>query len=198
MPNQRNITGSEIPVYKYGFFLCVKESAKIMIGDKIYEIAVNDLCLYAPSVFTRLLDRSKDFDGILNQDNVEAYYEVMSRIPIKDRMHMRNNPVVRISATEAEEIAILDALSSAPRDPDVLHGLSDIIHNDYINRLRQTLCLRVCEAYFANRPLEGRRLTREDMIFNDFLAAIKENDKKTPRSDGRCYRPGDFTRRHKR
>lgn len=145
---------------------------------KIYEIAVNDLCLYAPSVFTRLFDLSKDFDGILNQDNVEAYYKVVSRIPIKDRMHMRNNPVARISATEAEEIAILDALSSAPRDPDVLHGLSDIIHNDYINRLRQTLCLRVCEAYFANRPLEGRRLTREDMIFNNFLAAIKENDKK--------------------
>ena len=72
MPNQRNITGSEIPVYKYGFFLCVKESAKIMIGDKIYEIAVNDLCLYAPSVFTRLLDRSKDFDGILNPSRKSA------------------------------------------------------------------------------------------------------------------------------
>lgn len=35
MPNQRNSTGSET-VYKYGFFLCVKGSAKIMIGDKIY------------------------------------------------------------------------------------------------------------------------------------------------------------------
>lgn len=155
MPNQRNITGSEIPVYKYGFFLCVKGSAKIMIGDKIYEIAVNDLCLYAPSVFTRLLDRSKDFDGILNQDNVEAYYEVMSRIPIKDRMHMRNNPVVRISATEAEEIAILDALSSAPRDPDVLHGLFDIIHNDYINRLRQTFVSESLRSLF--RQSSARR-----------------------------------------
>lgn len=60
-------------------------------------------------------------------------------------------------------------------------------------------------AIFGASGIVGRAITKAALqagydvtVLTRNASNIKENDKKTPRSDGRCYRPGDFTRRHKR
>lgn len=164
-----------VAAHKYGFFLCRKGCARIMLAGKIYNIRQNDLCIYAPNVFIQILEKSDDIEGVLDEDRVETYYEVVSLIPIKHRLQIRNHPVVRVSEKQANEISLLSALATDTHDNGCPDMLSDMIHTQYITRLRQTLCLKVCEAYFANSPVDAQPQTREDIIFNNFLISLYAN-----------------------
>lgn len=86
-----------VSVHKYGFFLCTKGTARILLGNKTYLISENHLCIYTPNTFFRILERSEDLDGILQEDSVDAYYPAVSSINIRERLSMRDNPIVVIS-----------------------------------------------------------------------------------------------------
>lgn len=83
-----------VSVHKYGFFLCKQGTARVMLGSKTYFISENHLCIYTPNTFFRILEKSHDFGGILQEDSVDAYYPAVSSINIKKRLAMRENQIV--------------------------------------------------------------------------------------------------------
>ena len=162
-----------VAVHKYGFFLCLRGSCRIMLGGRQYSIQRNSLCIYTPNTYFRILERSADLDGILEEDRVGAYYPVVSSIPVRDRLRMRRNPVVALDDSQAQEIVCLSEIIAAgaacpPEPPNALR-------NECLRYLRYALCLKVCELYFANEPLESIPQDRGDLIFNDFLVSAHEN-----------------------
>lgn len=167
-----------VSAHKYGFFLCMKGSARILLGDKTYRISENHLCIYAPNTFFRILEKSDDLDGILQEDTVDAYYPAVSSINIRKRLSMRDNPIVVISREEARNIiALTDSLN---RSVGMYGGsndneMIDTIHENYLVYLRYAICLSVCEAYFSNNPLPSVAQDRGDVIFNRFLISVFEN-----------------------
>lgn len=176
--NSLNANHCRVSVHKYGFFLCLAGSARILLGNKSYSIARNHLCIYTPNTFLRILDKSDDLDGLLHEDEVSAYYPAVSSIDIRKRISMRENPVVAISAQESERIIVLsDALHQGRYGPaerkndDIVGG----IHENFLAYLRYALCLSVCEAYFSNNPVTAMPQDREDIIFNRFLISVHEH-----------------------
>lgn len=167
----------KVSAHKYGFFLCRKGSARIMLGNKTYFISVNHLCIYTPNTFFQILEKSDDLDGVLQEDSVDVYYHAISSINIKKRLFMRENPIVLISDAEADEIMILnDMLNQAlciKEEAD--NGIVDNIHENYLMYLRYAFGLKVCEAYFRNHPVQAVSQDREDAIFNKFLVSVYEH-----------------------
>lgn len=167
-----------VSVHKYGFFLCRKGTARIILGSRTYLISENHLCIYTPNTFFRILDKSHDLDGILLEDSVDAYYPAVSSINIRKRLSMRQNPIVVISRSEAYNIVTLAGILE--RDTELAEDRADNetvgnIHNSCRLYLRYAICLSVCEAYFSNNPVPAEAQDREDAIFNQFLIAVYEH-----------------------
>ncbi len=81
-----------VSVHKYGFFLCRTGRAKVLLGSETYEISRNHLCIYTPNTFLHIIERSAELDGILEEDDVDAYYPVVSMIDIRRRLTIRSRP----------------------------------------------------------------------------------------------------------
>lgn len=167
-----------VSVHKYGFFLCKRGTARILLGNKTYLISDKHLCIYTPNTFFQILEKSDDLDGIMQQDSVDAYYPAVSSINIKKRLLMRENPVVKISQDDELNIT---ALSNSVNDALELHEdkrnneLLGSIHEKYLVYLRYALCLSVCEAYFSSNPVSAVPQNREDTVFNSFLVSVYEH-----------------------
>lgn len=183
-PNKRplgidelNANHYRVSAHKYGFFLCMKGSARIVLGNKTYMVSRNHLCIYTPNTFFQILEKSDDLDGKLHEDAVDAYYPAVSSINIKKRVLMRENPVVAISDAEAGNIIILsDTLSRGLTGGEKAGSETvDDIHENYLTYLRYALCLNVCEAYFRNSPVEAMPQDREEVIFNKFLLSVYDH-----------------------
>lgn len=172
-----------VSVHKYGFFLCREGTARIMLGSNTYQISRNCLCFYAPNTFFQILEKSPDLKGILEEDDVEAYYPVLCQIDIRKRLQIRNSPCVGISETQADEMIRLynmireNGQSTIAKNnlPDKHKELIETTRADCMRYLRYALCLKVLEAYFSNTPVEAMPQTKEDAILNRFLVSVYEN-----------------------
>lgn len=170
-----------VSVHKYGFFLCRKGTARILLGSNTYQISHNCLCIYAPNTFFQILEKSPDLKGILEEDDVETYYPVLSPIDIRKRLQVRNSPCVEVSEIQAEEMIRLynmireNEQSINENFTDIHKDFTEIVHADCIRYLRYALCLKVLEAYFSNTPVEAMPQTKEDAILNRFLVSVYEN-----------------------
>lgn len=176
--DELNANHYRVSVHKYGFFLCRRGTARLLLGNNIYLISENHLCIYTPNTFFQILEKSDDLDGILLEDSVDAYYPAVSSINIRKRLSMRDNPIVVISQEEANNIIIL--ANSLNRNPDIPDDKRDNeiignIHENYLVYLRYAICLSVCEAYFSNNPVPAISQDRDDAIFNQFLISVYEH-----------------------
>lgn len=173
--DELNANHSRVSVHKYGFFLCTRGSARILLGNRTYLISDNHLCIYTPNTFFQILEKSDDLDGILQEDSVDAYYPAVSLINIKKRLLMRENPIVVISRAEATDIMAISEILDRSLDKDNEekdNETIDDIHNNYLAYLRYALCMKVCEAYFSNNPVQAVSQDRNDVIFNKFLISV--------------------------
>ena len=176
--DELNANHYKVSVHKYGFFLCKRGTARILLGNNIYIITENHLCIYTPNTFFQILEKSDDLDGILQEDSVDAYYPAVSSINIRKRLSMRDSPIVVITQEEANNIiALTDSfnrtmeLSEAKQDNEIIGS----IHENYLVYLRYAICLSVCEAYFSNNPVAAVSQDRDDAIFNQFLISVYEH-----------------------
>ena len=176
--DELNANRYKVSAHKYGFFLCKKGSARVLLGNKTYLIAENHLCIYTPNTFLQILEKSDDLDGILLQDSVDAYYPAVSSINIRKRLSMRDNPIVLVSREDADNImALTDFLNRNMEMSDDKTDNETIrsIHDNCLVYLRYAICLCVCEAYFSNNPVPAVSQDREDAIFNRFLISVFEH-----------------------
>lgn len=176
--DELNANHYKVSVHKYGFFLCKRGTARILLGNNIYIITENHLCIYTQNTFFQILEKSDDLDGILQEDSVDAYYPAVSSINIRKRLSMRDSPIVVITQEEANNIiALTDSfnrtmeISEAKQDNEIIGS----IHENYLVYLRYAICLSVCEAYFSNNPVAAVSQDRDDAIFNQFLISVYEH-----------------------
>ncbi len=172
-----------VSVHKYGFFFCREGTARILLGSNTYQISRNHLCIYAPNTFFQILEKSQDLEGILEEDDVETYYPVLSPIDIRKRLQVRNSPCVEISEAQADEIIHLynmvrkneQSVTGKENLSDMHKEFTEKARADCVRYLRYALCLKVLEAYFSNTPAEAMPQDKDDAILNRFLVSVYEN-----------------------
>lgn len=115
-----------VSVHKYGFFLCRKGSARILLGSSIYLLSRNYLCIYTPNTFFQILDRTTDLEGILEEAEVSTYYPAVSAVDIRHRLQIRRAPCVVVSEAQAEDILRLyDSICSGEAADETSKGVQE-------------------------------------------------------------------------
>ncbi|MGM9812115.1 MAG: helix-turn-helix domain-containing protein [Muribaculaceae bacterium] len=152
-------------VNKYGFFLCLEGTARVLLGKEVYNIYPGCLCIYTPNTFIKILERSDNLNGILEEDVVDTYYPVVTTIDIHKRLQIRHAPCVEIASRQVESIARLIDILNGEDDEEGLCAL----------HLRYAICLKVLDVYFKNTPVSAVELSRNDVILNRFIASVYEN-----------------------
>ena len=168
----------KVSVHKYGFFLCRTGYGRILLGSRIYEISPNTLCIYTPNSFFQILEKSNDLTGVLEEDDVDTYYPVVSTIEIRKRLQIRSESCVALSDAESGEIALLvEAVYNTAFTGQASRNDAEIrsIHDNYVRHLRYALCLKVLEAYFNNSPVQALPECKEDLILSRFLISLYDN-----------------------
>ncbi len=178
--DELNANHYTVSVHKYAFFLCRKGTARILLGSDTYNISRNCLCIYTPNTFCQILEKSQDLEGILEEDDVDAYYPVIGSIDIRKRLHVRRSPCVEISDRQAVELVRLYEMTREdgdchPGDDNVYGCTAETFRADGLRYLRYALCLKVLEVYFCNTPVEAMPQNRDDAILNRFLVSVYEN-----------------------
>ena len=176
--DELNANHYRISVHKYGFFLCLTGTARILLGSKIYQISRNHLCIYTPNTFFQILEKSFDLDGVLEEDEVDSYYPVVSSINIQGRLQIRNEPCMEISERQTDSIVrLINIIRDKAESDEPVYAKETLesIHTVYLRHLRYALCAKVLEAYFSNTPLQAMPQSKEDVILNRFLVSVYEN-----------------------
>ena len=173
-----------VSVHKCGFFLCREGTARIILGSSTYRISRNYLCFYAPNTFFQILEKSADLTGILEEDDVEAYYPVHSSIDIRKRLQVRNSPCVKISEKQADEMMRFYnmlheneeyLIANEGSHEEMRNEFTDRVRADCTRYLRYALCLKAFEAYFSNTPVKAMPQAKDDAILNRFLVSVYKN-----------------------
>lgn len=158
LANQRAVS-----VHKYGFFLCLQGTARILLGKEVYRLSRGSLFIYPPNTLLHILERSEDLRGVLQEHTVDAYYHIVSTIDIKRRLQIRHSPCVEVTDEQAESILRLIGVADAEKNEQCAQYL------------RYAVCLKVLEVYFSNKPKQAVEQDRDDAIVNRFIESVYEN-----------------------
>ena len=152
-----------VSVHKYGFYLCLEGTARILLGKNVYRLIRGCLCIYTPNTMFHVLERSDDLRGILGEYGVDTFFPIVSSIDIRKRLQIRREPCVEISDDQAERIVQLI---------DVMNGENS---EQCARYLRYAVCVKIMETYFSNTPMPAMEQDREDRLMNRFLVSLYEN-----------------------
>ena len=162
---------------KYGFFLCRKGEADILLDNHSFHIEAGVLCLYTPYTFIRIIRHTDNIEGCLMEGELDTIQSDLSNIPAAERFAIRSHPCVKLGTAECQRLeqavemltARTELLRKAekPRSVRLLHTL--------VQALLQALCLEVLEIYFNCTTIEELPQNREEKIFNRFLMSVFRN-----------------------
>ena len=162
---------------KYGFFLCRKGEADILLDNHSFHIEAGVLCLYTPYTFIRIIRHTDNIEGCLMEGELDTIQSALSNIPAAERFAIRSHPCVKLGTAECQRLeqavemlaARTELLRKAerPRSVRLLHTL--------VQALLQALCLEVLEIYFNCTTIEELPQNREEKIFNRFLMSVFRN-----------------------
>ena len=152
-----------VSVHKYGFFLCLHGSARILLGKNVYLLSKGSLCIYTPNTLFQILEKSSDIHGILGEYGVDDFFPIVSAIDIRKRMQIRHEPCVKISQEQTDRIVrLIDTMNSERNEQCAQY-------------LRCAVCVKILEVYFSNKPMPALEQDREDKIVNRFLVSLYEH-----------------------
>ncbi|MGI6223159.1 MAG: helix-turn-helix domain-containing protein [Prevotella sp.] len=162
---------------KYGFYLCNSGRARIIAGRQTYELERDSLFLYAPNVFFQILERSDDLDGVVFLCNPDDLSGVINTVPARERLVIRNSPVVKISPKQSEELMRLiemTQIQNATNESDYKDTLINI-REHYTQYIFYAICMKLYEYYFQNPPTAGAAQNRNDKLLSAFLLQVLES-----------------------
>ena len=152
-----------VSVHKYGFFLCLAGTARILLGNNVYQLLPGCLCIYTPNSLFQILEKSAELQGILGEYGVDTFFPVVSNIDIKKRLQIRHEPCVEISQEQTDRIVqLIDIMNSEKNEHCAQY-------------IRYAVCVKILEVYFSNKPMPAMEQDREDKIVNHILVSLYEH-----------------------
>lgn len=89
---------------KYGFFLCRKGEADILLDNHSFHIEAGVLCLYTPYTFIRIIRHTDNIEGCLMEGELDTIQSALSNIPAAERFAIRSHPCVKLGTAECQRL----------------------------------------------------------------------------------------------
>lgn len=178
--NELDANNNVVSVNKCGFFLCRSGTAKVLLGNNVYTMSHNIMCIYTPNTLFQILERSDDLSGLLEEGDWDDFYSVIGLIDVRQRLQIRNNSCVKVTELQAKSLlSMVEVIQQKQQDCDNLinygNNLSSVIKSNLLRHLQFAMCLEVMSVYFDNIPVKAEILSKESRILNKFIASVYTN-----------------------
>ena len=174
-----DLTGDRntVSAHRFGFFLCMEGEARILLGQRIYDITKHTLCIYTPNSYFQILYQSENFAGIVESIDVDDINESVNRINLQERLIIRNAPCIKISSQDAAEfVELYNVFSkSNSKPPQSQDGVLCNIASELTQCLRATICMKIFELYFKNHRTAIDTPAKDTKIFDRFIMDLYKN-----------------------
>lgn len=165
-----------------GLFLCSGGEVEILCGEHTYHLHANDMYIYIPSSLVRLKRKSSDVEGMMVEIDLPFLIPlVTSSLSVENLLFIRQNPC--ISLAEGQYLHLYHLAESLQRRMEELQqeveadtsALRNLLRQDLLKSMGQTIFYEVMHSYFANRPLLPLPNGKKNLVFHHFMVSLFRN-----------------------
>ena len=164
-----------MPQATFGAFICKSGVARVSIGEKVYRVEQNVVCIFVPFTVVRVLDYSRDWDGVMVEAAFDFVMATIAGIPVLKRQAVRSMPCVSTSQSQCDKLwQLIGIIGQRDRElaQDDANRKDGSIKYDVIARLTQALMLEILDVYFACTPIDDLPLSKGAQMYNRFIVSV--------------------------
>lgn len=159
-----------------GVFLCTHGEVRVSIEEKVYQIRQGDMFVYMPSSPLRLLQKSKDAEGLLVALDVDFMLPIVQRVVnAENLLCIRRHPFFSLAEDKYTYIrSMFENLWTRiyEGDKEQKGFLQQRLQIELVKSMVQTLTYEVLGIYFSQLPIQPMAETKKDLIFHRFLLSL--------------------------
>lgn len=153
-----------------GFLLCKRGSITLMMDERIYNINAGDLYIYPAFTYTQIKDISEDLQGVTGMVDFDFVLSSLESISnTQSHIYIRFHPFVSLTS---EQYRRIEKIIECIRDRK---DIQTRLNSQVVSAFMQALCYDIIDAYITNTPVETKKQTRRDKIFQSFLISLYNN-----------------------
>ncbi len=153
------------------FLSCERGWVSVLLGDHIYRLGENAVCIIPPFSSIRFIEKSDDFKGWVVKMDMKDITDAVLSLPMDTKIDVRKYSCRYVTDSGRRRISgikqiIDDRLESVGEDG--YHVVNNVIQS-----LKKAFCYEFVQAYVAGTELEEPPMDRKQEIFYSFLASAK-------------------------
>ncbi len=153
------------------FLFCESGRVSVLLGDRIYKLERNAVCIIPPYSSIKFIERSDDLKGWVTKMDMKDITDAVLGLPIDTKIDIGKYSCRYV--TESGRKRILDIKKVID---DRLYALEEEgynVVNNVIRSLRKAFCYEIIQAYITGTEADELPVDRKQEIFNAFLASAK-------------------------
>lgn len=163
--------GRVLKVDRNGFFFCRRGEITVIFEDKTYKMNKGDIFVYIPHSTIYIHSMSEDISGVIGLARFEFVLSTIQSVSESfSYLYFKNNPCMSLQEdgrSRLEDIfSAIEARSHQYEDPIVYQILLGLM---------KALCYQIMYEYFSGKPTEEVSSSRQDVIFQKFMASLHKN-----------------------
>ncbi|MGM9846161.1 MAG: helix-turn-helix domain-containing protein [Muribaculaceae bacterium] len=166
--NSRDLRDSRAMVHieQNGILYCRAGSITLTLDERDHTLHAGDCYIYPAFSYTYLKCFTDDFEGYGAMADFDFVLAAISTIDARDYVNIRFQPIVRFTDEQrGRVVALLDNTMSRLATDTPLKA-------QVVTSLAQAVCCEILDAYISNCAGSGKRQSRSDIIFENFMQAL--------------------------
>lgn len=184
-----------------GLFLCKEGHLDVSIDSKQYSISKNDMFIYTPSQYARIINMSDDFSGTIIQTDYDYVVPMLNKVTdIRTQLTIRENPTVRLNEEEYDKITQSIKILEQRIEREYRYEndkLKKNILRELIKSLGATLIYEIFAIYFSNLHIKPAKLDNGDILTQNFIVDLyhhyKEEREVSFYAQRQCFSTSHFS-----
>ena len=160
-----------VHIEQNGILYCRAGSLTLTLDEKDWTLQAGDCYIYPAFSYTYLKNFSDDFEGYGAMADFDFVLAAVSTIDTKNYVNIRFQPIVRFTDLQrCRVVSLLENIISRIATDTPLKSL-------VVTSLAQAACCEILDAYISNCACGGKRQSRSDVIFQNFMQALYKHSR---------------------
>lgn len=153
-----------------GFLLCKSGSISLLMDEHIYNVCARDMYIYPAFTYTRIVEVSSDFKGVLGTVDFDfALSSIGSISNTHSHVFIRFHPHIPLTDGQYRRI---EKIIACLRDRT---SMQTRLNQQVVSSIIQALCYDIIDIFMENTSVETDKQTRKDRVFQSFLISLYSN-----------------------
>ncbi len=158
--------------------LCLQGGADVVIDTQSFSMRKNSLCVVFPNTIIQFKHKTMDFVGYSIYDTSNSVNSLRISSPVDHFLYIKSNPCIALSDRDMK--MLLELFSTVKiKNAEINHPYRERI----VGNLVENICFEIASIYSQRREQHPLTLSRQEIIFRDFILLVAEHFQRQRRID---------------